>query len=642
MKFRTAVSVTLLLSLAATLSAVVSVVSIVLDRSARRELSANLLRDRQAFADMLDYHKSLHRSKGRMLGDEPRLKAVVATDDVTPATALGVVSDLRRAMRCDLLLLTDKAGVLVADAVHPEESGVAMADVPAVAEALSAGESEGVWIESDQVFQVHGRRLSFGALIVGSLMVGYRVDDALADLVGRHLGAGVAVLLDGEVVAASNTAGDEPLPRGRIASALRTALPLASDGPQEVRLDGRRSLLSATTLPDYRGQRSLRVALLRSLDRALAAERRLVWTLLGITAVALALAAAAGLQLSRRLSQPIDDLAAFAQRIASGDLRPTPLSGMQEVKMLGSAMNNMVEELATSRAEQAEKTRLARELEIAQRIQTSILPKAMRVPGLSLSAQMVPATEVGGDYYDVIPCADGCWIGVGDVAGHGLSAGLVMLMVQSAFAALVRTLPEATPRQLVVALNQLIFDNVRNRLGSDEHVTFTALRYFPDGRLIFAGAHEPILIHRQATRRCDLVETPGTWLGVIPDISRATTDTVVQLSPGDVVVLYSDGVLEAASATGQQLGMERLKDAILRSVSLDPAGGDPASSDTPVSAPHGSPADSPNTSPHTSPNTSQIHANLMSVVRNWSQQPQDDITLLVLCHEGQGGKEAPK
>ncbi|HNN98302.1 MAG TPA: hypothetical protein PKI03_38825, partial [Pseudomonadota bacterium] len=141
MKFRTAVSVTLLLSLAATLSAVVSVVSIVLDRSARRELSANLLRDRQAFADMLDYHKSLHRSKGRMLGDEPRLKAVVATDDVTPATALGVVSDLRRAMRCDLLLLTDKAGVLVADAVHPEESGVAMADVPAVAEALSAGES---------------------------------------------------------------------------------------------------------------------------------------------------------------------------------------------------------------------------------------------------------------------------------------------------------------------------------------------------------------------------------------------------------------------------------------------------------------------------------------------------------------------
>lgn len=638
MKFRTAVSVTLLLSLAATLSAVVSVVSIVLDRNARRELSSSLLRDRQAFADMLDYRKSLHRSKSRMLGDEPRLKAVVATDDVTPATALGVISDLRRALRCDLLLLTDKAGVLVADAVHPEESGVAMAEVPAVAEALSTGESEGVWVDGGQVFQVHGRRLSFGAQIVGALIVGYRVDDALADLVGRHLGAGVAVLLDGEVVAASSTTGDEPLPRDRLAVALRSTQSLASAGPQEVRLDGRRYLLGTTALPDYSGQRDIRVVLLRSLDGALGAARRLVWTLLGITALALALATAAGLRLSRRLAQPIDDLAAFAQRIAGGDLRPAPLSGMQEVKTLGTAMNNMVEELATSRAEQAEKTRLTRELEIAQRIQTSILPKGLRVPGLSLSAQMVPATEVGGDYYDVIPCADGCWIGVGDVAGHGLSAGLVMLMVQSAFAALVRTLPEATPRQLVVALNQLIFDNVRNRLGSDEHVTFTALRYFSDGRLLFAGAHEPILIHRHATRRCDLVETPGTWLGVIPDISRATTDTVVQLSPGDVVVLYSDGVLEAANPTGQQLGMERLKDAILRSLSSSPAAAAVPLSD-PLSDP---PSGSPSTSPGAFPNTSQIHANLMSVVRNWSQQPQDDITLLVLCHEGQGGKEEPK
>ena len=80
---------------------------------------------------------------------------------------------------------------------------------------------------------------------------------------------------------------------------------------------------------------------------------------------------------------------------------------------------------------------------------------------------MVPATEVGGDYYDVIPCADGCWIGVGDVAGHGLSAGLVMLMVQSAFRCLGAYLARGDARRLVVALNQLIFDNVRNRLGSD-------------------------------------------------------------------------------------------------------------------------------------------------------------------------------
>ncbi len=634
MRFRTAVSLTLLLSLSLTLLLVVAVVAVVLERSARRELGADLLRDRQAVADMLEYRNSLHRSKSRLLGDEPRLKAVVATDDVTPATVLGVLADLRRALRCELLLLTDPQGKLVADAAHPDESGSPLSDVPEVAAALKSGESEGVWIDGSQVLQVHGRRLSFGTLVVGAVIIGYRIDDSFADLVGRHVGAGVVVLLDGQVAAASTTAGAAALPRDALAAALGPALAAAGPGPSEVRLAGQRYLLSAAALPDYSGKGSLQLVLLRSLDAAMASARRLVGVLLSITVLALALAMAAGWRLSRRLSQPIDDLVAFAGRIGRGDLQPTRLTGLRETQTLGVAMNDMVQELLTSRAQIAEKTRLARELEIAQRIQTSILPRQLRVPGLSLTAQMVPASEVGGDYYDVLPGADGCWIGIGDVAGHGLSAGLVMLMVQSAFAALVRTLPDATPRQLVIALNQLIYDNVRNRLQADEHVTFTALRYFADGRLLFAGAHEPILIRRQATASCELIETPGTWLGVIPDISRATVDTLVRLQPGDVVVLYSDGVLEAMGPGGEQLGMERLQAALLRS-SATPSAAVPAPEQA---APDASlPAQAPTL--RAVPSTRQIHENLMSVVRNWSQQPEDDITLLVLRHSGPDGPE---
>jgi sigma-B regulation protein RsbU (phosphoserine phosphatase) len=632
MKFRTAVTLTILLSLSATLSAVVSVVSVVLERSARRDLTTDLLRDRQAFGDMLEYRKSLHRSKSRILADEPRLKAVVATDDVSPATVVGVMADLRRAMRCDLLLLTDPRGVLVADAAHPEETGVPLADVPVVATALTAGESEGVWIDGPQVFQVQGRRLSFGAQTVGTIIVGYRIDDAMADLVGRHVGAGVVVLLDGQVVAASSSAGPAPLAREGLGAALSGVVPGAVQAPTEIKLAGQRYLLSTGPLPEYGGRQSLHVALLRSLDGAMAAARRLVGVLLGITALALALAMWAALFLSRRLSRPIDELVAFAGRIASGDLKPTALTGMGEVRTLGRAMNDMVQELSASRAQIAEKTRMARELEIAQRIQTSILPREMRVPGLALAAQMLPATEVGGDYYDVIPCQDGCWIGVGDVAGHGLSAGLVMLMVQSAFAALVRTLPEATPRELVVALNQLIYDNVRNRLQSDEHVTFTAIRYFSDGRLVFAGAHEPILIRRQATGECDLVNTPGTWLGVIPDIAKATRDTVVALSRGDVIVLYSDGVIEATSQTKEQLGMPRLQEALRRSAASDATAASDGRKGTAEGAVGAAGLPAP-----ALPNPTEIHAQLLSVVRNWSTQPDDDITLLVLCHEGVAG-----
>ena len=58
---------------------------------------------------------------------------------------------------------------------------------------------------------------------------------------------------------------------------------------------------------------------------------------------------------------------------------------------------------------------------------------------------MIPATEVGGDYYDVLPVPGGCWLGIGDVAGHGLNAGLIMLMIQCSVASLVRRDPNTSP-----------------------------------------------------------------------------------------------------------------------------------------------------------------------------------------------------
>jgi sigma-B regulation protein RsbU (phosphoserine phosphatase) len=142
------------------------------------------------------------------------------------------------------------------------------------------------------------------------------------------------------------------------------------------------------------------------------------------------------------------------------------------------------------------------------RIQTSILPRDVNVAGLEIAATMRAATEVGGDYYDVIPVTDGCWMGIGDVAGHGLGTGLVMLMMQSGIGALARKLPDASPRDLLLALNAMLVDNVRQRLGQREHATLTLLRYRRDGTLAFAGAHEEILILRAATGRCERLAPP--------------------------------------------------------------------------------------------------------------------------------------
>jgi sigma-B regulation protein RsbU (phosphoserine phosphatase) len=179
MRFRTAIALAISLALALALTATVIVVSVALDHAARRELGRELERGRTVFEDLLRYRKSLHHAESRVLADEPRLKAVVATDDVTTTTVLGVVADLRRALRCDLLLMTDRSGKLLADAAHPEESGEPLGDNPVIESTLTLGEAEGVWLDGAQAFQIQGRRLMYGSMTVGAVVVGFRIDDAL-------------------------------------------------------------------------------------------------------------------------------------------------------------------------------------------------------------------------------------------------------------------------------------------------------------------------------------------------------------------------------------------------------------------------------------------------------------------------------
>ena len=108
----------------------------------------------------------------------------------------------------------------------------------------------------------------------------------------------------------------------------------------------------------------------------------------------------------------------------------------------------MTEAVKTAKAEE--------ELAIARRVQTSILPRDPVVDGLEIAAVMYPAEDVGGDYYDILPFQGGAWFAVGDVSGHGLNAGLVMLMVQSAVVSITGSMPDASPRDVICQLNDVL------------------------------------------------------------------------------------------------------------------------------------------------------------------------------------------
>lgn len=208
--------------------------------------------------------------------------------------------------------------------------------------------------------------------------------------------------------------------------------------------------------------------------------------------------------------------------------------------------------------EAVHRAKVQEELEIAKRVQMKILPRELVLEGYQLAAAMIPADNIGGDYYDLLTTPEAAWLAIGDVSGHGLDAGLVMLMVQSAVASIVRLRPYGSPREMLEALNDVLYENIRRRLHQKDHVTFTLLRVGRDGKIVFAGAHEDILLRRASTKRFESIRTPGVWLGAKRGIGNVTIDTTVQLEDDDLLVLYTDGITEARDGNGKQLELEGL------------------------------------------------------------------------------------
>jgi sigma-B regulation protein RsbU (phosphoserine phosphatase) len=488
-----------------------------------------------------------------VVAQEPRLKAVLGSSDISRETVADVVLELQRTAGADLLLLTDAQGRLVVDTSALADFGFDMTGLPVIAGALASGESAGVWTQDDRVLQVAARRVGIGEDIFGVIVLGKLYSGAIAETIRRQTGSVVAIALDGRIVTTSSA---DELPG--LLSALPAALPSLDPGMQETTVAGHRLLIEQAPLPGYHGDKKLTFVVIRSLDEALSTLDALQRTIAGLAVAALLLAVVLAFALARRLARPIDRLVQFTGELAADKLDArADLGGPVEVAQLGAAMNAMADRIAASRKQLAAKERLEKELEIAARIQTSILPRDLAIPGFEIAARMRPASEVGGDYYDVLPAPDGCWVGIGDVAGHGLTAGVVMLMVQSLTAVLVDQNPDATPSKLIQPLNRMLFGNVRHRLAQDEHVTLTLLRIGDDGRVRFAGAHEDIIVCRAAGGPCELIPTPGTWLGVIEDIGPAAFDSELSLTPGDLMILYSDGLTEAIGDKRQQFGLKR-------------------------------------------------------------------------------------
>jgi predicted ATPase/serine phosphatase RsbU (regulator of sigma subunit)/tRNA A-37 threonylcarbamoyl transferase component Bud32 len=208
---------------------------------------------------------------------------------------------------------------------------------------------------------------------------------------------------------------------------------------------------------------------------------------------------------------------------------------------------------------QSENLRMGAELDVTRQMQMMVLPKEeelSQIPDLEIAGFMEPADEVGGDYYDVMHHKDGIKIGIGDVTGHGLASGVLMLMVQTAVRTLLAT-QETDSTRFLATLNRVIYSNVQ-RMDLDRNLTLALLDY-ERGRLRLSGQHEEILIVRAdgTIERMDTIDL-GMPIGLIHEIEEFVNHTEVFLNSGDGAVLYTDGVTEAINSQRQQYGLERL------------------------------------------------------------------------------------
>lgn len=201
------------------------------------------------------------------------------------------------------------------------------------------------------------------------------------------------------------------------------------------------------------------------------------------------------------------------------------------------------------------------EMEIAKHIQTALLPKVDSIGGYRVAASSIPAEEVGGDYYDVIQTEAGeSWITIGDVSGHGVESGLIMMMTQTSIFTVVNRTAGLMPSEVLEVVNEVVSENIA-RLGTDRYMTLSAIVLRGD-EIVVAGKHQDILIYRRSRGVVETVPTLGTWLGVVKDLRGRLPDTHVRIEPGDIVLLFTDGVTEAMSGAGTMFGEQHLESAL--------------------------------------------------------------------------------
>jgi len=215
-----------------------------------------------------------------------------------------------------------------------------------------------------------------------------------------------------------------------------------------------------------------------------------------------------------------------------------------------------------------ENDRLKRELEIAQKVQLSFLPKSNpQMDGLEIASICIPANEVGGDYYDFIQLdAHRLGFAIGDVSGKGISAAFYMTLTKGFLRSLSRM--KWSPREVLTEINTLFYESVDR--GHFISLVFGIIDLKKRVITFARAGHTPLIWQRRDNERFEHLSPPGIALGLEPGsvFKEIIKEQTIKIESGDRFILYTDGFSEAMNPISGEFGEERLEQAVRRNASI--------------------------------------------------------------------------
>lgn len=292
----------------------------------------------------------------------------------------------------------------------------------------------------------------------------------------------------------------------------------------------------------------------------------ILYVLLSLLLVTELVSVLIGITISRRITQSVRDMYEGTKALQRGDLSyQIPVRRNDQLGFLSHSFNQMTASIGRLLVESAEKKRLENELEIAREVQATLFPKQLpHSRGLSIFGGCEAAQTISGDYYDFIVEDETCLhIIVGDISGKGISAALLMANIQAvarnqlmSFRQESREAMEYRMSEVMSQLNQQIYRNS----PSEKYATLFLSRYEADTRKLTycnAGHLPPLLINSGSIRH---LEVSGPVVGLLEQ--SEFYGKTIQLSPGDLLVVYTDGITEAMNEEEEEYGEQRLTEVL--------------------------------------------------------------------------------